>query len=401
MSALEIRRVESRRGAADFIAAAVTAQSGNTRWVRPLDIETRLFFNSRFSPFAKRNVIERFVTYRAGVPVGRIAAIHDSDHLERHRDSTGHFGFIEAIDDAEVFAALTSAAELWLAGCGLARISGPFSGSINHEVGLLISGFQEPHVVKTNYAPPHYGKHLADLGYRKAMDLNAYRVNVDDISDFVTRVRRISYKRPLEGLTIRKLKYSDWKSSFMSLLELYNAAWAENWKAVPLSAAEGGAIADFMLPLVKPGWIEIAEYRGEPIAILALIPDANEVISRLRGRLLPWRWLHLLWGIHFAGTGGARVPLAGVAPRWRRTPVAARALFQLGANAIESARAGGVKTIELSWVLEINRPAAVIAEIFEPTPYRTFRIFEKDLTPRAAAPEIAALRSAAAPAAAT
>ncbi len=376
---IEIRAVATRREARDFIDVAAIAQGAHARWVRPLDLEQALIFNPAFSPFARTNPTQRFVAYRDGRPVGRVAAIHNLEHLATHDDATGHFGFFEAIDDLAVVRELMASAESWLAAKGLRRISGPFNASVNHEIGMLVSGFDEPHVVKTNYAPPHYAANLAALGYRKAMDVHAHRIPVGDAAGFVARVRQAAARRPIRGLTIRKLRYRNWRSSFVDLLKVYNATWAANWNAVPLSVSEAKAIADLMLPMVKPGWIEIAELDGEPIALLALIPDANEAIGPLDGKLAPWGWLRLMRHIHRTGTKRARIPLVGIAPRWRNKPPGAVACWQLMANAIETAERNGVETIEISWMLETNRGVLALSENFEQTPYRSFRIFEKAL----------------------
>jgi GNAT superfamily N-acetyltransferase len=377
--AIDIRAVTTRGEARDFIAAAAIAQGAGSPWVRPLDLEQALLFNPAFSPFARANPMQRFVAYRDGRPAGRVAAIHNLEHLARHGDATGHFGFFDAVDDLAVVRGLMEAAEAWLAARGLRRISGPFNASVNHEIGMLIGGFDEPHVVKTNYSPPHYAENLAALGYRKAMDVHAHRVPVAEASGFVARVRQAAARRPVRGLTIRKLRYRGWRSSFVDLLKLYNETWAANWSAVPLSVSEAKAIADVTLPVVKPDWIEIAEIDGDPVALLAMIPDANEAIRPLDGKLAPWGWLRLLWHIHRIGTKRARIALAGIAPRWRNTPAGAIACWQLFANAIEAAQRNGVEMIEMSWMLETNRAILALAENFEAAPYRSFRIFEKPL----------------------
>ena len=70
-------------------------------------------------------------------------------------------------------------------------------------------------------------------------------------------------------------------------------------------------IAKLMLPVIKPSWIRIAEWQGEPIGIVAQIPNANEAFAKLHGKLLPFGWLHLMTHIHVTGTGSSRIPIAG------------------------------------------------------------------------------------------
>ena len=193
-AALEIRPVRSRRDMNAFIRAAYRAQAHNPRWAPALDMEAHEFFDPKHSPFAKENEIECYVALRDGEPVGRIAAIVNRAHLAYRKDQTGHFGFIEAIDDRECFQGAHRCSEPLPAARGLTRIMGPFSASINHEVGLLIEGFDETHMVRTNYAPPYYARHLEALGFTKAMDLIAFETKTDaSIDDKLERIRALTH----------------------------------------------------------------------------------------------------------------------------------------------------------------------------------------------------------------
>ena len=133
-----------------------------------------MLFNPRRTSFMRENLIQPFVAFRDGEPVGRIVATVESAHLAKFDDGCGFFGFLDAIDDADVFAALFAEAEQFLRAQGMRIARGPFSLTINHESGLLVHGFDQPHVVHTNHSPPHYAGHVERLGYVKAMDSVAY-----------------------------------------------------------------------------------------------------------------------------------------------------------------------------------------------------------------------------------
>lgn len=376
---LEIRPVRTRRDMKAFIRAAHRAQGGNPHWAPALDMEAHEFFNPKHSPFAKENEIECYVALRDGEPVGRIAAIVNRAHLAYHNDRTGHFGFIEAIDDREVFSALTDEAERFVKARGLTRLMGPFSASINHEVGLLIEGFDEIHMVRTNYAPPYYARQLEGLGFTKAMDLIAFSMDTGaPIDDALRRIRAVHAAwKHRDELKTYGLTYRSWYASFKRLLDLFNDAWAENWGAVPIGGAEVDFIAKLMLPVIKPSWIRIAEWHGEPIAIVAQIPNANEAIAKLNGKLLPLGWLRLMTHIHVTGTRTTRIPMGGVIHKWRNTRVGHMAINRLMLESAEIARANKVEKIEISWVLETNVRAIQGIELYCTQRVRKFRIFER------------------------
>ncbi len=379
MSGLEIREVESAADLDAFIAAARRGQAGNPRWVEPLSDEMRWAFDSKASPLMLENDIRAFVAFRDGEPVGRIAAIVNHAHLDKYRDGCGQFGLIEAIDDSAVFSALLERAEAFLRKRGLACIRGPFSLSINHETGLLVRGFDEPHVVRTNHAPPFYAARLEALGLRKAMDLFAY-VCVISESDFPERVeqlrRRFARAQEIETYGLSLLR---WSTQFPRVLDLYNDAWKDNWSSIPVSPQEAKMIAHLMLPVSKPAWIRMARWQGEDIAVVSQIPDVNEALQGLHGKLLPFGWAQLMGRVHGRGTRMTRLPMIGVASRWRGTRVGSMAVSLLLAEAIRQARRAKVEEMEISWMLETNNAVLNLVASLPARHTRTFRVYEKDL----------------------
>ena len=369
--------VNDRTGIAAFIAAGKRAQSVNPRWVQPLDEEMRTIFDPRRMPFMRENVVQPFVAFVDNEPVGRIAATIEAAHLARFDDRCGFFGFIDAIDDRAVFAALFAEAEAFLRSRGMRIARGPFSLSINHESGLLIEGFDEPHAVRTNHSPPHYAAHIDALGYRKAMDLVAYVCRVADCHT-PERVARIADERD-SRIEYHQLSLRTWSRDFPRILALYNDAWSDNEWATPVSPAEAKFIARLMLPACKPGWIRIASYDGEDVAVAVHIPDANEGLRGLEGKLLPFGLAKFLWRIHVRGTRMTRAPMTGIARKWRNTKIAALAVSGLVARTIQDARDAGVEEIEYSWMLETNTNAINSVRNLPARHTRTFKIYERPL----------------------
>lgn len=378
MSGVAIVPVRDRRGIEAFIAAARRAEAGNPRWVEPAHDEVRATFNPKRTPFLRDNAVQPFVALKDGAPVGRIVATVETAHVQRFDDACGFFGFIEAIDDPAVFAALFEAAEQFLRDRAMRVARGPFSLTINHESGLLVQGFDEPHVVRTNHAPPYYGPRIEALGYRKAMDLVAYAVRVAE-SGLPERVERVARARGAPRIDYHPLSIRTWRRDFRRVLDLYNDAWSDNAWATPVGDAEAKLIAALTLPVCYPGWIRIATYEGEDVAVAAHIPDANEALAGLGGKLLPFGWARLLWRLHGRGVRRSRAPMTGVAKKWRNTRVAAHAVSGLVARSILDARKAGVEEIEYSWMLETNDAALNSVRSLPARHTRTFRIYEKEL----------------------
>lgn len=376
---VEVRPVRSGRDFEAFVAAARRAQVSNPRWVEPALTYYKTLLDRRGSVVMAENEVELFVAFRGAEPVGRVAAIRNPAHLAKYADATGQFGFLEAIDDAAVFTALFDAADAFLRSKGLSRVTGPFSLTINHETGLLVAGFDEQHVVHTNHAPSFYAGHLEARGFRKAMDVQSWVVRLAE-TDFPARVARTAARLP-EARDIRTvgITWASWARRTALLNTMYNEIWAENWGSVPVSAAEGRMIAKLTLPTSKLSWLRIAEYRGEPIALLTQIPDTNEGLRGLGGRLLPFGWTQLLWRMHAGGTRMTRVPMFGLQRRWHRTKAGSLAANMLMADAMVRARAAGAAEMEISWILETNTVFLNMVAGLPARLTRTYRVYERAL----------------------
>ena len=173
------------------------------------------------------------------------------------------------------------------------------------------------------------------------MDLVAYVCRVAE-SDFRTRVVRLAASFNAPEIGFHSLSLRNWNRDFPRILSLYNDAWSDNAWATPVGREEARLIARLMLPVCRPSWVRIATFKGEDIAIIAQIPDVNEALRGLDGKLLPFGFARLLWRVHVRGTRMARVPMIGVAKKWRHTKVAVLAYNELLARSIEDARNAGV-----------------------------------------------------------
>lgn len=378
-SGLVVVPVEGRREVEHYIRAAEVAQGGDPNWVPPLHVEMKGTLDEAAVPFTRENPHRAFVALREGKPVGRIFVVEDKAHLAVHKDETGHFGFLEAIDDDAVWDALIAAGAAWLKERGLTRMEGPYSASINHEIGLLVDGFGTRPTVRTTHAQPYYARQMLRLGFVGVKDVVAHEGDIS-ASDFPARVAAMRQKwSGRDDLTLWHMDAKDLKGSALKVNAVYNDAWADNWNAVPVSDEEAIFIAKLTKPILKADWTTIAQWRGEPVGVLALVPDINEAIADLKGKLFPFGWAKLLWRLKVKGVSRARVPLIGVRKQFRGTRVGAMAAATLLADAVEKAKTAGIRRMEISWMLEDNRGVLNLVESLPATRTKTWRIFSKTL----------------------
>jgi hypothetical protein len=228
------------------------------------------------------------------------------------------------------------------------------------------------------HARPYYAHHIEAAGYTKAMDLLAYQIRSDfDIPPVMDRL----VGRVASQVRLRCLRRKHLKQELEILRAIFNDAWSGNWGFVPFTEAEFADIGGLLTLLVDDDFVQIAELDGHPVAMVVALPNINEVIRDLNGRLLPFGWLKLLWRIKVHYPGSGRLPLMGVRREYHHTPLGAALAF-LVVNAVsDPVRRRGIDNVELSWILEDNAGMRNIIRAVGGNAYKRYRIYEKDLQP--------------------
>ena len=374
-----VLQVVERPAASDaFVRLPWAIYRDDPAWVPPLLLERREHLDPRKNPFFETAATRFWLALRDGRPVGRISAQVNRAYLAKHGDATGHFGMLEAEDDPAIFRALLGAAEDWLKGQGMRRALGPFNLSINEECGLLIEGFEHPPSMLMGHAKPYYAARLEALGYRKAKDLICYRY--DATSEMPPAVAHLLGKTARgERLKVRALDFSRYEADLATIMEIFNDAWADNWGFVPMSQAELRHMAKALKPIVRSQSVAIAELDGKPVAMAIGLPNVNEVIADLDGRLLPFGWMKLLWRLKVKTPKTARVPLMGVRKAYHGSLLGAALAIAVIERIWQGQTAMGVMSGELSWILEDNLAMRRMIEQFGGVAYKTYRIYERGL----------------------
>jgi hypothetical protein len=305
-----------------------------------------------------------------------VSAQVDRLHRERYGADTGQFGFLDAIDDPAVFAALMGAAEAWLAARGTTRVSGPYSFSINQECGLLVEGFDTPPVILMPHARPWFGPHLERAGYRPAKELLAYWVHTNFDPP---RIMRSLIERYTRKVTVRPLRRKQLAQELLILRELFNDAWSENWGFVPFTKAEFDELGQMLKLVVNDELVQIAEMDGAPVAFIVGLPNINEVLRELNGRLLPFGWLRLLRRLRRREIATGRVPLMGVRKDLQKSSLGSALAFLVIGRIKEELYARGITHVEMGWILEDNKGMRSILDAIGSRLYKRYRVYEKSL----------------------
>ena len=372
---LNVVEVKGKSALKEFIRLPWSLYTDDPMWVPPLMLERRMHLSPK-NPYFEHAKFCSWITYRNGQPVGRISAQIDRLHIDRYQDGTGFFGMLEAEDDRSTFNLLLETAESWLHNQGMQRISGPFNLSINQELGLLVDGFDTPPSMMMGHARPYYAERIEENGYQKEKDLLAYIIDSD--FEMTSAAKRIT-ARVKDRLRIRRLQKSNFMNELEIIRNIFNDAWSQNWGFVPWTEAEFEHLGKDLKMLADEELVKIAEVDGKPAAFIVVLPNINEIIRDLNGRLLPCGWLKMLWRLKVKYPKSARIPLMGVLSKYHDSLMGAALAFGVIAGVKQPGLKRGIKKVELSWILEDNKGMRNIIESIGGRVYKTYRIYSKQL----------------------
>jgi GNAT superfamily N-acetyltransferase len=375
---VKVREVVTAADRDAFLNVPFDVFAGDPNWIPPLFFERKEHIDPKKNPFFLHADVALFIAERDGRAVGRISAQHDRLRLEHHRDATGMFGFLDAIDDPAIFAALLDAAASWLKARGLTRMEGPFTFSINDETGMLIDGFSTPPAMMMGHARPYYAWHVEAAGFVKAKDVIAY--DYDGLMPMPKpTVVMIDKAKQLGELSIRPISKKHFARDLAIIIDLFNDAWSNNWGFVPMTNEEITVLGKNLKMLVTENYVAIASYRGEPAAMVVTLPDINHWLRDLNGRLMPFGWAKLLYRLFVTPPVSVRVPLMGLRKQYHRTAIGS-ALVIAALDYVRSYHLSrGTKRAELSWILEDNMPMRRMIEAIGGVPYKTYRVYGKSI----------------------
>jgi hypothetical protein len=375
---LDIIPVTSSKELERFVRVPMRLNARDPSYVAPLIMERMEALTPKTNPFFQHAEVQLWLAVKDGRDVGRISAQIDQLFPQPDPSSrAGHFGMIAAEDDPAIFAALFKTAEDWLKSRGCKRALGPFNLSINEETGLLVDGFNTPPMLLMGHDQPYVGGRVEEQGYRKVKDVYAY---VADPATPLPRAVQDRVGRALpQGLELRGLDMKDYDKEITVMTEILNDAWGDNWGFTPTTEAETLQLAKSLKPVVDKRMVYFATIDGEDAGFGVCLPNVNEAIRDLNGKLFPFGVLKLLWRLKVSGVKTGRVPLMGVKRKFHKDFRGRLLPFILIEAMRRGARQAGLKSVEMSWILEDNKRMRAIIEAVDSKRYKTYRVYEKAL----------------------
>ncbi len=376
---LEVREVRSRSDLDRFIRLPWRIYAEDPHWVPPLMTDVKEFLDRRKHPFYQHGDATQYIAVRGDETLGRILVSDDPPCNQQRGENLGCFGMFECVNDPTAAHALLDAAAGWIRARGRSSIRGPIDYSMNYPCGLLVEGFDTPPRIMMNHHRRYYADLLESWGLRKARDLYAWWFvdRLDLVSKWKAKAERLARRG---GITVRPFNARDFAGDVARCQTVYNAAMGELWGFAKLTEAEFQYLARRLKQLAMAEQVLLAEVDGRTVGFSITLPDINEAIRPLNGRLtrfgLPLGLLQFLRRKRHIKT--ARMAVLDVLQEYRRRGVAELLILrtlEYGKNVI------GYTGAELGWTLDDNDLVNRTIEAVGGRRYKTYRVYEKTLGP--------------------
>ena len=372
MKDIRVKEVKTKKDLKKFMYFPWKVYKNDPNWVPPLIVDLKEKLDKKKNPFFEHADMELFLAYKDGEVIGRIAAILDENHNKFHNEKISFFGLYESFNYFETAASLLDRVAQWGRKRGMEVLRGPMNLSMNDECAFLLEGFDSPPVIMMPYNPPYYIQLMEKCGLIKAKDLYAFYMTKDH--ETAERVKAIVEKsRKNIKVKMRTINMKNLAEEVKKIKFIYNNAWERNWGFVPWTEKEMDYMAKKLKQIVDPRLVILAEDKDKPVGFALGLPNYNEVIKRINGRLTPLGVIKFF--IYRKKIKGMRGTVFGVLKEYRMTGLSYLIFSELEKNAKEE----GYEWGETSWQLEDNEAINRFVESLGGKIYKKYRIFDKKI----------------------
>ncbi|MCU0409412.1 MAG: hypothetical protein MUD02_10735 [Bacteroidales bacterium] len=373
MGNITVKEVVTKKDLRDFIYLPEKVHKDNRNWLPPIYLdEWELYDKKRNKSYQYADAL-LLLAYRDGKPAGRIMGIINRRYNQIHNENHGRFCFMECYNDREVFHALISEVENWVKANGMVRLVGPLGFSDKDPQGFMTEGFDSPPFITAVTNLPYMAELIEQEGYVKNVDLVNYLAPMPESLPPVYEKVMARVEAQGEYKVIEFTSKKELKPYILSVLELMNETFEEIYGFVPLNDKEKKDFAARYLPILDPRFIKVAQSNGTLIGFAIGMPDVSPGIKAVRGRLLPFGIIRVLW--ESRRSKKLIMMLGGIKKEYRGKGID----VIMGVKILQAAMKKKMDVIDSHLVLETNKQMRAEYERVGGHVVKKFRIYQKDL----------------------
>jgi len=292
---MKIIEVKSKKDMKEFVRFPYRLYHEDPHYVPGIMKDDFDNFNPRRNPAFGFCEARLFLAIEGDRVVGRIAGIINYKAIEKFKDQRGRFGYIDAIDDFEVFKALVGAVERYLGSKGIRIVQGPLGFTDLDEEGMLTEGFDETGTMTTLYNHPYYPEYIQRLGYRLDVTWYEYEVAIPDTLDprLSTLSENLKRKYHLKVLEAKSAK--DFLPYIEDIFKLINVCYKDLYNITEITEDQMVYYKNKFFSLVQPDFIRLILDEEDRLMAFGIgFPSLVKPLQRNRGHLFPFGLFRIL-----------------------------------------------------------------------------------------------------------
>ncbi|MGB0523348.1 MAG: hypothetical protein ACPGJS_10340 [Flammeovirgaceae bacterium] len=287
-----IHQVNTSKDLKRFIKFPMKLYKGHSSYVPPIISFEQSTLRKDKNPAFEHAIAEYWVVKDANQEiVGRIAGIILDE--EKEEKQYARFGWIDFIDNTEVFHLLIHTVEQWALKHGCTQLHGPLGFTDLDFEGTLIEGFDQLATQATIYNAPYYQSHFEKYGFAKACDWVEFLTNYDLPDKYSKATKLIEQRYKLRRIELKNkkqlLQYTD------QIFELLNSTYADLYGYYPLTKAQINYYTNLYFDFVVKDFVNIiVNEENQVVAFSLCVPSLSSAFQKAKGSLYPFGFIHVL-----------------------------------------------------------------------------------------------------------
>ncbi len=371
----KVEKFTENRLIKQFINLPWSIYSEDKNWIPPLKRQLYKNLTNKNNPLFINGPHLFFMVYKDKKPVGRVLCGINHNLNEKKDKKEGYLSLFECNNDEKASKLIFDEAVRWLVEKGMQKVVGPVSPTNGEDSrGILIKGFEGPPVLMNSYNPKYYIRLFENYGFNKEMDLFAYYLNGEEL-DRERYGRVVEYAMNRYGFHIDRFDKRNIKREVQDIKKVLDASMPDTWEHLtPPSIREIRSQADILKGIMDEDLVHIARTGDKPVGLVVALPDYNQVLKRINGRMFPFGIFKFLW--YKRKINGVRILMQFVVPQFRNKAVNGAIFHKLMIEAGKKGYTWG----EGSCIAEINRESIRSVEGVGGKLYRIYRIYGKSIS---------------------
>lgn len=378
---MQISEVNDKTSIAAFHKLAHRIYKGDKNWIAPLEVMVDSAFDPQKNAFLKHGDGTRWILKDGnGETIGRIGAFINYNKCNTFKQPTGGVGYFECMDDQQAAFILFDTAKAWLAARGMEAMDGPVNFGENMiNWGLLVKGFM-PQGFGMPYNKPYYLPLFEAYGFKVYFE--QYTYHLDQKVPFPERFWKIAeWVANKPHFRFEHAKFSQMERHLKEFTHIYEEAWAshDNHQEVDLDDIRG--MMKIAKLIAEEEFIWFAYHDEEPVLFFGMIPDWNQLLAKLNGKLNAWNLLKFFWYQKMKTITRTRILVMGVVPRFQGGGLESAVFWHLDKI---MKRKPWITEVELSWVGDFNPKMVAmyksVGGVHAKTHYTMRYLFDREAT---------------------